>query len=585
MRRVLISIACGCATLALLCGCENKLSALKRAARLTRKQQYPEAVEAYERYIELAGNSPESAYERAEAYYQIGRLYTYHLREPAVGRRAFEQAVGLRPDYADPQIHLGIMYISIVPPLPARSEAALRRALESRPEITEYTIAPGSVRRPRVLLATIEQQRGRLNEAIRQLYVYEHYSDEDAKDWHELGKLFARRQEHAKTLFYLKRAFETLDEAERGMPFYMDIRTDLIEAYINNGYLAEAQELLDESLDVLGQVETYYRSLSDWQRNEAPGLKAFLLESRRALLKNLSIVRAGRGQYDEALDALHELRILVPRAKGLLLEVAKLYAKKGDFRAAREELDKFRRLAPFDARALITEATILYEEQNYKAFLERIEDYIVASPESALPRALRGIALVKAGLADEGIAQLEALCRAHPNFSPLQLKMAEALAAAGQTGQALWWLDRAMQTGLVAPFVFETNRELHTILDEPGFPELLRNVRYRVSLRQRVHEAEDLVYRGETDRGLAALDRLRTQNPDIPFTTYALARGYVFLGRPDAAFPLLIECAKAGLFNPSALRKDGYLSELHDDPRFAEVLEAIEQPWPTDAPE
>jgi hypothetical protein len=57
-----------CAVLIVLCGCENKLSALKRATRLAARERYVEAVQAYEHYIELVGDSPESAYERAEAY-------------------------------------------------------------------------------------------------------------------------------------------------------------------------------------------------------------------------------------------------------------------------------------------------------------------------------------------------------------------------------------------------------------------------------------------------------------------------------------------------------------------------------------
>ena len=580
MRRTLILIACGCAALVIVCGCDNKLSALKRAARLAKKQRHSEAIEAYKRYIELVGNSSETAYERAEAHYQIGRLYTYELREWALGRRAFEQAVALRPDYADPQIHLGIMYMSVIPKRPAQAEEALRRGLEARPEITEYAVVPGSVHRPRVILADLARSRGQLNEAIRQLYVYEHYSDNDADDWHELGRLFAAEQEHTKALFYLKRAFEALGESERGMPRYMGIRTGLIDAYAKNGSLAEAQALLDESLDVLAQIEVYYRSLADWQRDEAPGLREFILDTRRELFRQASVIHAARGEYGEALDATRRLQLLMPQSDDLLLDAASLCAMKGDFERAREELDKFRRRKPDDSRVLQTEASIFYEEHNYEASLKAIEAYAAASSKPVSPHALRAIALVRAGLADEGIAQLEGLCRQNPNFTQLQVRMAEALTAADRPRQALWWLGRAIETGVVPAYLFQANPTFRGLLDDPGFPELLRKLRYRISLRQRVHEAEDLVYRGDTSRGLASLERLRAQNADIAYTTFALARAHAFIGEPDKAFPLLLECAKAGLFNPSALRKDKSLTELRDDPRFTKVLEAIEQPWP-----
>ena len=58
------------------------------------------------------------------------------------------------------------------------------------------------------------------------------------------------------------------------------------------------------------------------------------------------------------------------------------------------------------------------------------------------------------------------------------------------------------------------------------------------------------------------------------------ARSYVFVRDHDRAFPLLVECAKAGYFSAASLRRDLYLTELHDDPRFQDVLDAIEQPWP-----
>ena len=575
-------IAFVCAALALAGGCTNKLSVLKRAARLAETEHYTEAVAAYERYIELVGDSPETAYERAEAYFQIGWIYTYRLGKPASGRRAFERAVALRPDYADPQCHLGIMYRVLG--LVEESEAALRAALDSWPEITEYAIAPAVVRRPRVILAELAAERGRLNEAIRHLYIYEHYSENDAEDWHELGRMFWLQQDYPKALFYFKRASETLTQAERGTSRYFPIRLALIGATILNGYLAEAQEILDESVNIIEQYQDYYSKLSSWQRSEAPGLEVFILESRRDLLLQQSLIYAGQARYEAAAATLRELRTLTPKDEGILLQLAVTYAKKGDFAAAREELETFRQLAPQDAGAIMADAQILYEEGDYAACLARFEDYIAVSPWSKEPRAFKAVALVKAGLADEGIAQLEALCRRYPNVFNLQVKMAQALATAGRPGPALWWLRRATQTGLMVPVLFRTDRELRVVLDEPGFAELLRSVHHGLIVRQRVHEAEDFLYRGEQDRGLAALKRLRRQNPDVLFTTYALARGYVFAGKPDEAFPLLMQCAKGGLFNGNVLERDGYLYELHDDPRFIEVLGAIEQPWPAERP-
>jgi len=585
VRRMLGLVVCGCVALVLVCGCENKLSALKRATRLAGKKRYTEAVAAYQHYIEVVGDSPQSAYERAEAYYQIGRLYTYFLKEPDKGRRAFEQAVTIRPDYADPQAHLGIMYRFMNPPMLDKAETALRAALEARPEITEYFISPNAVQRPRIILASLEQRHRRLNEAIAQLYTYEHYSDNDGEDWYELGQLFLTEKDYPKALFYYKRAFDALTKSERGTSRYFTTRFGLIQAYTRNGLFPEAQEILDESFDILDQHSVFYRSLARWRGSEADDLKGWLTATRLNLLKQQSVVHVRLAQYDEAIGALKEVHALVPGARGVLIELAELYAKNGDYQLAREELAKFKRLAPRDMRALQTEAIIFYEQQRYDEFLQRIEQLITLSPATLSPQTLRALALVKAGRADEGIAQIEAVCRKYPNLPQLQLRMAEALAAAGKPSLAFWWLRRAMDTGLILPTRFQTDRELQPLLADPGFPKLVNDMRYRISLRQRIHEAEDLLYQGETARGLGALERLHTQNPDVMFAAYALARGYVFADKPDDAFPLLTECAQAGLFNPSTLKSDGYLTELHDDPRFVQLFSAIQQPWPDESSE
>lgn len=580
MRRVRSAIACACVALVVLSGCGNRLAVLKRAARLAERREYAKAIEAYEHSIELAGASEATTYERAEAYYQIGVLRTYSLHEPERGREAFEQAVALEPDYAEPQFHLAVLYIEGKPQQVDAAEAALDRALEARPEITSYEL-PGRTLRPRAMLANIKRQRGQLNEAIRQLYINEHYSSEDAQDWLELGRFFAEQQEHAKALFYTKRAFDTLSEPQRATPRGMAVRLSLIGALLRNGYLDEAGEMLNESFAILAQHEAYFARLSSQEQRDNPGFKTYLISARRELLGNRVTICLGLGQYQDALNTVTRLRDLEPGTIDLLLQEAWLEAEIGDIPTARERLDMYRRLRPSDANAVMTEARILAAQGNWRDYLERIQAYESVVPESARARAMVGYALVKAGRIQEGLRALERQCRDQPNFPNLQLMMAQALSAVGRSSEAIWWLRRVAETDIVPPDTFEVEDDWAAVRQDPAFPELLRALRYRISLRQQVHEAEDMLYRGETTRALGTLERLRGQNADIIFTTYALARGYVFIGDHDAAFPLLIECAKAGYFNPANLQRDIYLTELHDDARFAELVDAIEQPWPT----
>jgi tetratricopeptide (TPR) repeat protein len=589
VRQVWVWIACGCAALVFLCGCENKLSALKRAARLAKLQRHAEAIAAYEHYIELVGDGPGTTYERAEAWYQIGLIRTYRLNEPDKAIEALERATTLRPDYADPLLQLGYLYNESatgasperVAELRTKTADVLRAALAQRPEVTDYELAPGTWYSPRLSLSYAERERGHLNEAIRQLYIFEHYSDDDARDWAEIGNFFLRHGEHAKALFYFKRAFDALDENQRGQPKGMDVRNALIEACIQNGYLERAGELLDESRSVLEQYRSQYRSLPERARSETADLGEAIDRWHRDLLALLERIYENSGQYEEALGAVRELHALEPEAGRLLLSEAQLSARMGNYAGARELLRQYRHLAPLDASAILTEAFILYQEKDYRAYIERIEAYLVLVPEKARPRGMRALAQVKAGLVDEGIAQLEDYCRAEPNFPRLQLTMARALSVAGETKRAIWWLRRLMDCDIVAPHNLTSDPDLANVRQDPEFPELLREARYRMNLLQDVHEAEDRLYRGYATQGLSALQRLREQNPDIPYTTYALARADVFAGDNDDAFALLIQCAKAGFFSPTRLQADIYLTELRSDPRFKEVLDSIEQPWPS----
>ncbi|MBN1918260.1 MAG: hypothetical protein JW889_10145 [Verrucomicrobia bacterium] len=589
MRQVWVSIACGCAALVLLCGCENKLSALKRAARLAKLERHAEAVRAYERYIALVGDGPDSTYERAEAWYQIGLIRTHKLRERDSGVEAFERATVLRPEYSDVQFQLAFQYVELsaeaspeaAAEFRAKAAAALRAGLAQRPETTAYELAPGTFYSPRLRLSDVEHARGHLNEAIRQLYIFEHYSDDDAWDWYEIGSFFRRHNEHAKALYYFKRAFDALDDTTRGQPKGMDVRNALIGACIRNGYLERALELHDESRNVLAQYEGQFRSLPQKARLEEAELRAALVRWRSELLQLLSQINESSGRYKEALGVLLEYHAMVPQDRALLLREAELAARVGDFRIARELLDRFRHLAPQDPTAILTEASILYEEKDYRGYIARIEAYLVRVPDKIQPRGFRALALVKAGDVDRGISQLRAYNRAEPNFPPLQLTLAQAYSVAGQTDQAIWWLRRVMDTHIVAPHNLTSEPNLENVRQDSSFPELLRESRYRMNLLQDVHEAEDRLYRGYESAGLNALQRLREQNTDIPFTTYALARAHVFTGDFDAAFPLLIECAEAGYFSPSRLRSDIYLTELRtDDRRFSQLLSAIRQPWP-----
>ena len=593
MRQVWVLIACGCAALVFLCGCENKLSALKRAARLAKSQRHAEAIRAYGRFIELAGTGPGSTYERAEAWHQIGLISTHKLRDRDKGTEAFERAVALRPDYADPRFQLGYLYIESAAKASAeqaaelrtKTAAALRAGLAQRPETTDYELAPGTTYSPRLALSYVERDRGHLNDAIRQLYIFEHYSEDNARDWAAIGGFFQSRGEHAKALFYFKRAFDALDENQRGQRLGMEVRNDLIEACIQNGYLERARELLDESLSVLEQYRRQYRSLPQRAREEASSQADALRNWRLELLGFLERIYEGSGEYERALGVVREYHALVPEAGSLLRKEAELLARIGNFEGAREQLERYRHLAPDDPKTMLTEADILYQEKDYRAYIALIEEYLVREPEKAEPRGLRALALVKAGLVDEGIAQLQKYVRGEPNFPPLQLTMAQALSVAGETKEAIWWLRRLMDTDIVAPHNLTSDPDLGNVRQDAAFPDLLREARYRMNLRQEVHEAEDLLYRGYTTQGLGALQRLREENADILFTTYALARASVFTGAYDDAFPLLIQCAKAGYFSPSRLETDIYLTELRDDPRFDQVRKAIEQPWPTTTPE
>ncbi len=81
--------------------------------------------------------------------------------------------------------------------------------------------------------------------------------------------------------------------------------------------------------------------------------------------------------------------------------------------------------------------------------------------------------------------------------------------------------------------------------------------------------------RGEHERGLALDLRLVRLRPESARGHYNLACTYALLGRSEDAFRELDVAAECGFADAEHMKKDDDLASLHDDPRFAGLVERV----------
>lgn len=82
--------------------------------------------------------------------------------------------------------------------------------------------------------------------------------------------------------------------------------------------------------------------------------------------------------------------------------------------------------------------------------------------------------------------------------------------------------------------------------------------------------------RGEYDRALREYERAIKLSPDEPIVLYNLGCLYALKDEPDRAFDYLRRSIAAGYDDAEWLQRDPDLKSLHEDPRFAELVEMIQ---------
>ena len=239
----------------------------------------------------------------------------------------------------------------------------------------------------------------------------------------------------------------------------------------DRGRCAQALAEIGRHAEQAGQFEVALRSL-ERACHVAPGWAD--LHYRRSLLL------ASRGRRTEARFALEQALEINPRYRAARVERALLDAREGRLAAS---LDALRHMAgdarpgqeaiveqglralseaAFDEAAPLLRSSLASGDQRFEEYLQRFQELMGRGERLLAVQVLRaavqdyprypdlhmllGVHELERGATDDAIESLSTALELNPNFHAARLQLARALAAAGQTLQALDLLDALLGT-------------------------------------------------------------------------------------------------------------------------------------------
>jgi tetratricopeptide (TPR) repeat protein len=456
------------------------------------------------------------------------------------------------------------------------------------------------------------REAGKPDQAIEYLGRYLALRPRDTESLAEYALLV---EEQAKSHNDRMRVFLLLDQVLRSDPSRADVRRKLVQVAMRLNRFLEAKDNLKdlrrtspedgELEELLGQCE-----LARGEYREARG--SFERACRLAPERIDSYVLLAtllRQHPDEVLGKKEKAAGLVKLADaGVDAMVA---ANKGDFRAyvaragyrrrfapatdstaalqaAEQDLDMARRLAPDDPVVLLTGGEVARARRDF----DKARAYLLRSCEKH-PRDVRAFRLLAAveiedGKADQAVTCLEQGLERVPGHSDLLWDLADALLQAGKITQAGEVAERLRQVHFPAAMLDYLQGRIHMArqewlraarLLEGAYPLLTADE----SLAEQAGLALGGCYErlGDSDRALAAYNRVAALAPRSPAPRVGLARVYANLGQiPEALdqYDRLMRLPNAPASARLEIARLRILQNLQrDQPSWAEVDAALAQ--------
>jgi TolB-like protein/Tfp pilus assembly protein PilF len=211
---------------------------------------------------------------------------------------------------------------------------------------------------------------------------------------------------------------------------------------------------------------------------------------------------------------------------------------------------------------------------------------VTLAPGLAQAHASRGYALGVQKRFDEAEREFDAAIRLNPTIPEPFYYFGTVAFSQGSLEKAGRLFEKAVE---VAPDDLRALRLLPQVYRSLGRQAESRQANRRVvELAERhlelnpsdaqalVRGANALADLGEPERGLEWIGRVMEQGTDDALLLYNAGCFYSLAGKTDEAFDALERSFKAGLVDPEWMRHDSDLDPIREDPRFEELLAAME---------
>ena len=328
----------------------------------------------------------------------------------------YQQALRLKPDYAEAYNNLGIAFYQ-----QGRADEAILQFQEAIRLTPDYADAHDN-------LGNALAQKGQIDEAITQYQQALRLKPDDADAHNNLGNALGQKGQ-------LDDAIRQFQQALRLKPDYADAHDNLGNALGQKGQTDDAIRQFQQALRLRpndagacynlalalaskGQLDDAIRQFQETIR-----LKPDYADAHN----NLGAALAANGQIAEAISQFQEALRLKPDYAGAYYNLGNALASKGQLDDAIRQFQQAIRLKPDYADALNNLGNALAAQGQTDDAIRQFQESIRLRPNDAGAYNGLGIALARKGQLDDAIRQFQEAIRLKPDYAEARNNLARAL--------------------------------------------------------------------------------------------------------------------------------------------------------------
>ena len=412
-------------TVVLGCSSPSNEQAVKehrdRARALVEKQQFREALTAYQEVVKLDPKDD-------EAYYQLALL---HLREGKPedlqqAHQALLKVVKLKGSRVDAHTQLAYLYLASKEPAKARLEAdAILAAEPAHPD--------GHLIRGVSLV-----QEGRLEKGIEELRKAIESDPKRRGAYLELARTYAQERNFPEAEAVLRDLLQIDTQS-------VETRMALGDVLVAAGKESEAAKEYRRGLEVDRKSGPLYFKLAGLSQkqhriSEAEGLYRQWIEvhpnSAQAHIALAQFYRS-TGRLKDAETSYQRARQVDPSSRLAQESLIIFYLETNRLKEAATEIDAFMKQSPTDLAGRILQARLTLEQGDTDKAVSLLQDVARQAPKLAIAHQYHGIALARQKNLPEAISALKVARTLAPNSSDIHNNLAQVYLAQGSLSEAI----------------------------------------------------------------------------------------------------------------------------------------------------